>query len=1110
MEFGSQNLSFGDFSNLSDEEHDKVFAILHRSRGARDRKVEFPWDNVDVQMRELVKQADHEHLSGPTLAERHEQSFTVTGSIQNSGPDTATTVEGFTIPSQINEQVVLQGKPATDVHPNSDTRVDLTRYGPAVSNQAGGVTRTFQHSSSPSGYSVAHHDRSDDSSSGSARGSTDRSREVTPTDGNELYSENGGSFDGKQRGTGRLLASMKTYERRNKKKRTPGYYEKIAAQEEAFTGSPVSYRPEELNYMLHNKDNSGYHKALPPMVAPPTSHQPQVLSSPVMLPAGGFTGLRGGMVPMFSVPPGYPMSPFQGGVSMPMHPPGVPLLASHMQQQHGLLTMPPPPAHMTSPVNQHQHGIPMEMTPTYQRNPVDTRPPPIVSQDVRQHPPGFGMPERSPQRQIMPQVAKTETHYMRRPSPTEKIQPKPQDSSQHRHVESSQRRPRNSPPIQFGEVIYEDSSLTGCAKDNNIVKVNKDVKYVHVLDGKTEPSVSQDSRITSPCRTSEPSGQNEFISGKQVTVTNSCSTEPNDISANKKVAKAADSPSKKDPQEAACISEPGVHISKPEGHVKSVEAEASDKSKPLDKVENLTISDDIKKPDNTETIDKSVDCRSDEVINDKRKDSDASSDALTVSSAASVPAQAPKPQVSWAGLFKGTSNQAAAASPAATGAINNSPVVVNHTPSPQEDVKTPVPASEDSAAKQLGELLDKYQTSFEASPLQPRGLTNRGNWCYVNAILQALLACPALNHLLQKLPNFPALTRGPSSTPILDSLVEFVNEFYPMQLKPVEKIEKGKKKVIVQELIPGPAFEPANVYKMLQVMESSSSFKGGKQEDAEEFLSFVLNGLHEEMAAAIKQVAQVNSVNDLHQEAEPEVANGYLETDGQSADGEEEDQWEQVGPRNKSVFTRKANFAKTPVSDIFAGQIRSAVFQAGSRESAMLEPFFTLQLDIQSEKVYTVKEALEGLVSKESVQGFTCSKTKTQVEVTRRTTLEELPPVLILHLKFFIYDKSGGCQKLLKKIDYATDLEINRDLLSPNVRSKLPASQRNYKLFAVVYHHGKNVTGGHYTTDVYHTGINSWIHMDDSNVKQVNLQQVLKFVSPRVPYLLYYRRMDLV
>lgn len=49
-----------------------------------------------------------------------------------------------------------------------------------------------------------------------------------------------------------------------------------------------------------------------------------------------------------------------------------------------------------------------------------------------------------------------------------------------------------------------------------------------------------------------------------------------------------------------------------------------------------------------------------------------------------------------------------------------------------------------------------------------------------------------------------------------------------------------------------------------------------------------------------------------------------------------------------------------------------------------------------------------------------------QVEITKRLTLEELPPVLILHLKCFIYDKNGGIQKVLKKIDYPIDLDINK------------------------------------------------------------------------------------
>lgn len=662
-----------------------------------------------MQTRELVKQPDHGHLSGPTLADRQEDGFRVTVSTENS--EKAPNGEGFTIPGQINPQVVSQGEPVTGVQPDSDSGVDLIGHTPGSgADQGDAVTRSLPHTSSPLGYGAGHYDKSDDSSSGSARGSTDRSREVTPTEGSEFHSENGSSVDGKPRGTGRLLASMKTYERRNKKKRTPGYYEKVAAQEEAITGSQVNYRPEELNYVLHNKESSGYHNPLPPMVAPPTSHQPQVLTSPVMMPSGGFTGLRGGMVPVFSVPPGYPMPPFQGGVSMPMHPPGVPMLASHLQQQPGLLAMPPPPAHMPSPVNQHQHGIPMEMSHSYQRNP-DTRHPPIVSQDVRQHPPGFGIPERSPQRQIVPHGAKAETHYLRRPSPTERIQPKPQTSNQHRHAESSQPRPRNSPPIQFGEVVYKDSSIMTCAKDTNIIKPNKDVKNVPLIEDKREPSVSQDSRITSPCRTSEPPGQSESntctdTKDTKASVTNSCSTEHNDISADANVAKPAelkvDSPSKNEP------SEPSVYISKQESCVKSVESVATDICQTLDKVENPTISDDGKRRSGEETVDKSLDSQPDGVVNDERKNSDSSADAPTVSSGGNASAPAPKPQVSWAGLFKGSSNQTAAASPLVTGAPNNSPVVANHMPSPQKDVKAPVPASEDSAAKQLGGKTNSY------------------------------------------------------------------------------------------------------------------------------------------------------------------------------------------------------------------------------------------------------------------------------------------------------------------------------------------------------------------------------------------------------------------
>jgi ubiquitin carboxyl-terminal hydrolase 10 len=75
-------------------------------------------------------------------------------------------------------------------------------------------------------------------------------------------------------------------------------------------------------------------------------------------------------------------------------------------------------------------------------------------------------------------------------------------------------------------------------------------------------------------------------------------------------------------------------------------------------------------------------------------------------------------------------------------------------------------------------------------------------------------------------------------------------------------------------------------------------------------------------------------------------------------------------------------------------------------------------------------------------------------------------------------------------------------------KTKYNLKQRTYKLFAVVYHDGKEASKGHYITDVFHVGYGHWIRYDDSIVKSVSENVVLHPQPPRVPYLLYYRRCD--
>lgn len=84
--------------------------------------------------------------------------------------------------------------------------------------------------------------------------------------------------------------------------------------------------------------------------------------------------------------------------------------------------------------------------------------------------------------------------------------------------------------------------------------------------------------------------------------------------------------------------------------------------------------------------------------------------------------------------------------------------------------------------------------------------------------------------------------------------------------------------------------------------------------------------------------------------------------------------------------------------------------------------FYSLQ------KAASVKEALEILVGRDQLEGVTGSKTKQEVVAWQQMTLEKLPVVLILHLKYFDY-RSDGCTKILKKVEFPVELKIDASML---------------------------------------------------------------------------------
>lgn len=202
-----------------------------------------------------------------------------------------------------------------------------------------------------------------------------------------------------------------------------------------------------------------------------------------------------------------------------------------------------------------------------------------------------------------------------------------------------------------------------------------------------------------------------------------------------------------------------------------------------------------------------------------------------------------------------------------------------------------------------------------------------------------------------------------------------------------------------------------------------------------------------------------------------------------------DDDWLEVGPRQRAAITRSSGHStvSSPITRIFGGLLRSELRVPGLKNSVTLEPYQPLQLDIGPPEVRNIVDALRAIPRSETVTGNFNTPRGPESKATKQVFIESLPPVLILHLKRFQYVADGSTTvKIWKKIGYPLELEIPRDVLSPQKRKDVP----KYKLTAVVYHHGKNASVGHYTVDVRRQDSREWIRINDTHIERVRSEDV--------------------
>lgn len=331
-------------------------------------------------------------------------------------------------------------------------------------------------------------------------------------------------------------------------------------------------------------------------------------------------------------------------------------------------------------------------------------------------------------------------------------------------------------------------------------------------------------------------------------------------------------------------------------------------------------------------------------------------------------------------------------------------------------------------------------------PAGLKGLKNFGNNCFMNSSIQ----CLSNTHLLLEFIlndtylNYINYTTSATTGNLTKSFAFIIKDIW----SPVNKqsVTIWPLKIAMGEYIP--------------------NFDGTTQQDAQEFMRYFLQGLHEELNYA------TNKTKAFSPDFEP--SNDY---------GKGLIAWAEYTHRNKSKL-----------SDIFVGQLKSMLqcSRCGYR-SVNFEPFWDLALPIpQSRANLTLSECLQLLIKKETllVNCETCNK---ETMCFKHYTINKLPKVLVIYVKRYAIVKGFYRSKVNCFIDYP--------LAGWDLKNFTESRQSCiYNLYAVCNHSG-TMYCGHYTSYCRHPHTKDWYKFDDSKVSALRKEEIVNDQA----YILFYQ-----
>ncbi|KAL7592180.1 hypothetical protein Lser_V15G34990 [Lactuca serriola] len=322
----------------------------------------------------------------------------------------------------------------------------------------------------------------------------------------------------------------------------------------------------------------------------------------------------------------------------------------------------------------------------------------------------------------------------------------------------------------------------------------------------------------------------------------------------------------------------------------------------------------------------------------------------------------------------------------------------------------------------------------------PLGFKNLGNTCYLNAVLQCLTYTPPLANFclrLQHSENCDFLAQQDKKSDCPFCLLE--------------------KRIVRSLSIDSTLDTPGKIIGGLKVF--AEHFRLGRQEDAHEFLRYVIDACHTTCLRLKK----------LQQQRRKYVSNGG----GDGFNG------------------------STVVKEIFGGALQSQVkCLACGNESNKVDEIMDISVDVLNSS--SLKEAFQKFFQPEILDGnnkYKCDSCKKLVAARKQMSIVQAPNILVIQLKRFegIF---GG--KIDKAIAFEEVLVLSSFMCKT---SQMQDPHPEYKLFATIVHSGFSPDSGHYYAYIK-DAVGRWYCCNDSYVSVSSLQEV----SSEKVYILFFSR----